>query len=498
LTFATFAVDWKLGGGIALGFHAVNLVLHGAVAYLVFLLVRALFPDSPRRRTIAFTAALLFAVHPIHTEAVSSIVGRAELLAAGFLILAWILHLQDRPLPALLSFALALLSKESAVVFLPLVLIGDYAIGKWKSWFRYLQIGGITLIYLVVLWKVQGGRFGPDHISILDNPLIAIPTGQRILNALRIAWKYVGLQLYPATLSCDYSYKQIPLYGALRYTLPAAIASVLVLAIWIWALKKRQRGLILAGGIYLASFAITANIIRPIGTIMAERLVYLPSLGFCLLMALGWTWLMERQRKLALGLALVIGAALGARTMARNRDWEDNYTLYSAQMRAAPNSAKTHQNMALVYMEAKQLDLARKELETELQIYPQNPIGVATYGLLDSWQGNYQDAGRKMEQAFYTMRHDDPAYDEVAVNLAALYIKTNHLDGALDLLNREIAKSPRYDRAWANRALLHYKRGETAAARSDAESALRLDSTNQDAQYLMRLLNAPATLGSQQ
>lgn len=492
LTFATFALDWKIGGGIALGFHAVNLVLHGAVICLVFLLVQTLFPDSRHRNSIAFITALLFAVHPIHTEAVSSIVGRAELLAAGFLILAWILHLHDREVPALSCFALALLSKESAVVFLPLVFIGDYARDQWKPAFRYLRIVGVTMVYLVVLWRAQGERFGPVEVSILDNPLVAVPAGPRILNALRIAWKYVGLQLYPATLSSDYSYNQIPLYGALRYNLPALIATALVLALWIWAVKNRRRGLILALGIYLAGFAITSNILRPIGTIMAERLAYLPSLGFCLLIALAWNRVWQRRQRLALGLAVVIVAALSVRTIVRNRDWKDNRTLYSAQMRAAPNSAKTHQNMALAYMDAKQLELARRELEIELRIYPHNPTGLATYGLLESWQGNYQDAGRKMEQAFYMIGPADPAYDEVAVNLAELYIKTNHIDGASDLLNREVAKSPRYGPAWANRALLYYKLGQTNAARSDAETALRLDSTNQDAQNLMRLLNAPA------
>jgi Tfp pilus assembly protein PilF len=492
LTFATFAFDWKLGGGIPLGFHVVNLILQGAVSCLVFLLLQMLFERSQHGRAVAIATALLFAVHPIHTEAVSSIVGRAELLGAGLLILGWILHLQDREIPALMCFALALLSKESAVVFLPLVMLGDYVKGTWKPKPRYFRMAGIILLYLAVLWNAQGGRFGPAYISVMDNPLVGLPVGPRILNALRIAWKYVGLQVYPATLSSDYSYNQIPLYAAARYTLPAAIATLAAVGAWVWAFKKHQLGLVLAGGLYLISFATTANILMPIGTIMGERLAYLPSVGFCLLAALAWNWLRERQRGIALGVAGVLLVVLGVRTMIRNRDWEDRRTLAVAQSHAAPNSAKTHQNIAVVYMEDKRYDLARHELETELQMYPRNPIALATYGLLESRQGNFQEAGRKMEQAFYTLRQDDPAYDEIAVSLAALYAQTDHLDGALDLLNREIAKSPRYDRAWANRGLVYYKRGQTAAARADAETALRLDPTNQDARNLMKLLDAPA------
>src|SRR4029077_5792548 len=236
-----------------------------------------------------------FAVHPLHTEAVSSIAGRAEVLAAGFLFAAWILHLQDQQIPALICFVLALLSKESAVIFLPLLLVGDYARGKWKPWLRYSLIAGVTLVYLGLLWKIQGGRFGQVTISQLDNPLVVIPARWRILNALRVAWKYVALHFYPAKLSCDYSFNEIRVYRDWRHTLPAALAALAAAGAWIWAVRKRRTGLIVAGGIYLVGFAVTANILMPTGTIMAERLAYLPSAGFCLLLALGWSWLKDRQ-----------------------------------------------------------------------------------------------------------------------------------------------------------------------------------------------------------
>jgi protein O-mannosyl-transferase len=488
LTFGTFALDWKIGQGFAPGFHVVNLVLHAIVTLLLYMLLQRLFQGLRQANPLALAAALLFAVHPIHTEAVASISGRAELLCAGFLIAAWLLHLEDREGPALICFALALLSKESAIVLLPLIIMGDYVNNNWKSPFRYLRTASITLLYLAVLWRVRGNHLGAVNTSLLDNPLVGIPAGPRILNALRVAWKYVGLQLYPATLSCDYSYNQIPLYSSWRYTLPAALAAVAAVGGWIWAVRKRQRGLVLAGGIYMAGFIVTANILMPIGTIMAERLAYLPSAGFCLLAALAWNWLRERQPTLALGLFAILIAVLGARTIVRNRDWRDNDTLYSAQLRNAPGSAKTHQNMALVYMNHKQFGLARKEFETALQIYPADAHTLATYGVLEASQGNYQEAGRKMEKAFSMVGRENPAYDEIAVNLAALYVQTNHIDGALDLLNREIAESPEYGPAWANRAVLHYKRGETAAARDDVKAALRLDPTNRQVQSLMQLI----------
>jgi hypothetical protein len=130
VTFATMALNWELGGLEPFGYHLLNLFMHAGVVWLLYILLQSLLGASPRGEIVAFVAALLFAVHPIHTEAVTAVVGRAELLAAGFLLAAWILHLRDQEIAALFCFALAVLSKESAVAFFPLVLIGDYAAGN--------------------------------------------------------------------------------------------------------------------------------------------------------------------------------------------------------------------------------------------------------------------------------------------------------------------------------------------------------------------------------
>jgi tetratricopeptide (TPR) repeat protein len=502
VTFATLAGNQAINGGKPFGFHLFNLLLHAAVTWLLYLLL-AILGTAPNAKTVAFVAALVFAVHPIHTEAVASVVGRAELLAAGFLLAAWILHLRDREIAALICFLLALLSKESAAAFLALVLVGDYARGQWKPRLRYARIAGVTLLYVGLLWKIQGGRIGPANISLLDNPLAVVPAGWRILNALRVAWKYVGLLIYPGTLSCDYSFSQIPVYLNWRHTLPEAAAAAMVVGAWMWAVRKEQRGLVLAGGIYMAGFATTANLFLPTGTIMAERLAYLPSTGFCLLVALSWTWLRERarfgdsrnknwQRTLAFGVLAALVGALAVRTVVRNQDWINNLILYSAAVRAAPGSAKMHANLGSQYMDYGQTGLAREEFQAALRIYPDYPDALASYGLLESWMGNQEAARPMMERALYMSRRDNPNYDFMIVNLAALLIQAGKMDGALELLNREIAESPKYARAWSNRAVIRYKRGETASAAADVEVALGLDPSNTQAQNLVRLLGARA------
>ena len=490
VTFGTLSLNWKLSGDRPFAYHVVNWLLHAGVTVLLFLVLKAILGTQLRCDWVAFAAALLFAVHPIHTEAVASIVGRSELLAAGFLLAAWLFHVRGRAILALLCFALALLSKESAIAFLPLVLAGDYARGKLQRWARYVPIAGATVLYIFVQWKAHGDRLGLERIALLDNPLAHLPPLWRVLNALRVAWKYVALQTFPVTLSSDYSFDAIPLYANLRNTLSAAVATLAAFAAWGWAIWKRKSGLMLAGAIYVAGFATTANIFVSTGTVMGERLAYLPSAGFCLLIALACTRIKVNHRAAAVAILIVLTAALGVRTLARNRDWKEDLTLYQTDVRAVPGSAKIHSNLGHEYLNRRQFDLARTELQTALNIYPDYPDTMETLGLVESWTGHPSEALRLMDRALQMSDRSNINYDYMAVNLAALLMQAGRTEDALQLLDREIADSPQYSRAWSNRAVIHYQRGESAMARNDAESALRLEPNNSQALGVLNRANA--------
>ncbi len=497
VTFSSFALNLALEGAHPFGYHLLNLLLHGVVTLLIYLVLRKLLESVQQGATVAWVAALLFAVHPIHTEAVAAIVGRSELLAAGFLLAAWLLHLDDRPVLAVLCFALALLSKESAVAFVPLVLAGDYARGRLKPLHRYGWIAGVAAAYLVLLWKVQGGRFGPAKVNFLDNPLAHLPASLRILNALRVAWKYAGLHVYPATLSCDYSYNAILLYGGGRHLVIPAVAALLVLALWIWTLWTKRDEWFLAGAIYLGAFAATSNVLLRTGTIMGERLAYLPSAGFCLLVGLLWIRLENRQRKLAWAVLAIVVAALATRTVVRNRDWRDNFSLFSTDVRAVPGSAKIHYCLGSEYLDRGQLDAARAELQTALRIFPDSPEAMELSGIIEAQLGHDQEALRFFEKALTMTRPDSSEFDWWAVNLAAQLTKLGENDNALKILDQVIAISPGYPLAWLNRAVVRYHRGEMTLAREDAQQALRLDPASTQAQKLLTLLSAPAPVAPQ-
>lgn len=478
VTFATLALNWMAAGYRPFGYHLINLLLHSGVVILLLLLLRNVLARLGDGELISFAAAILFAVHPLHTEAVSSIVGRSEVLAAGFLLAAWLFHVHDRSIPALLAFALALLSKESAIGLLPLVLAGDYLNGRLKAWTRYAGIAALTLLYVAALWKVQGGHFGAANVAVIDNPLTLLPPHLRVLNAIRIAWKYVGLLVFPATLSCDYSYNQITLFADLRHLALPAVAATGTLVLWIVATWKGRAVSLVAGAIYFAGFAATSNILTATGTIFAERLAYFPSAGFCLLAAFLFTWLEKRRRAAAFTLLAVAVAGLGIRTVARNRDWRDNASLYLSAADAVPNSAKMRAFRGIVYIGRNQLDRARTDLQAALALNPDYPDAVEAMGLLEVRAGNQRRALEYLQHALEISSPLDFDYDYRAANLSGLQIQMGKLDDAMKLLNRRIALSPSYSALWSNRAALHMQLGQIDAASEDARAALRLDPHN--------------------
>ena len=489
ITFGSFALNWAIGGDHPFGYHLVNVFLNAIVALLLYLVLRKLLENVANGELVAWVAALLFALHPIHTEAVASVVGRSELLAAAFFLGAWLLHLEDRPYLALLCFLLALLSKESAVVFVALVTAGDYARGKLKSLQRYAGSAVVGAVYLIVLRRIQGGHYGPNGITFLDNPLAHLPAGLRILNAFRIAWKYVALEIYPGTLSCDYSYNSILLYGSWQRNAPWVIAALFVLALWIWAFGTKKKEWFLAGGIYLIAFSVTSNLLTATGTIMAERLAYLPSAGFCLGVALMWIWLEKRQRTAAWAVLGIVLLALAARTVVRNRDWRDNFTLVTAGERAVPGSAKMHAGLGDQYLIRGQLQEARRELEMALHIFPDYPQAIGLLGLTEAHLGNDQEALLLFQKQSAITPKDDSQYGLIQVNLAAQLSKLGQNAAAEKILDDVIAKSSDDARAWSNRAAVRFQLGDTPAARSDAETALRLDPGNAQAQNVLALVS---------
>lgn len=456
LVIFSYALNYAMGGLRPLPYHLVNVLLHAGNSALIYCLLVALF----RVRGLAFAAAAAFALHPIHTEAVANIVGRAELLANVFLLLSWwwYLKLDEAPERAerrwlaasVAAFTLALFCKEHAVVLVGLLTLTDLlrasekglSIGRtiWeKCWTAYVWYLPPLAMYLVVRFLVLGGLLG-SRPSFLANPLVEADSWTRFLTAIKVLGRYLWLLLAPVRLSSDYFYNQVPLSRSPAD--PAVLAALLallgLLALAVWSWRRRP---VITAGVAIPAMAISpvSNLPFLIGTMMAERVLYLPSVGFCLLLAAGVTALAARPRwgLLAVGAFGLLLLGYGARTVVRNRDWRSNATIFSAAVRTSPNSAVAHVYLGHVLLDHGDIPGARREFERSLEIYPNYSKALSYLGMVLEGQGQIDEAIR----AYQKIDKDKKYYGRAHLKLGFIALQQGRRPDAL-MEFREAARSP--------------------------------------------------------
>jgi len=367
----TYAVQRWIHGNRAWLFRAVNLALHAAVTVSLAAWLFALgFAAGP-----ASAAAALFAVATVHVEAVTSLVGRAELLAALLVFavaLLWLRATREGRLAtgsyaaALAVFLIAVFVKENAVVAPGVIFLGElFRGGRGRSpreaWGNLAAparwgLAGFALplavLFAVRFVVIKGFLISKEAgIFELENPLVVMSFPVRAANALNLALRYLGKIFLPIHLAADHSAYALPLVRSLRD--PAAwvglagalMAAVLALVLW------KRRPLAAFGMCFFAGTLFPAsNVPFVIGTIFAERLAYLPSAGlFCLAVGLLAAPVREVPRPARAwreSLLLAVVVAYAAATVARNRVWKDDATLYADMVAKVPRSAKAHYNVA--------------------------------------------------------------------------------------------------------------------------------------------------------
>ncbi len=492
VTALSFALNFALGELDPRGYHLLNIALHGCVGALVWLLSRLVFADA----AVAAGAALLFAAHAVHTEPVASVSGgRAELLCAAFFLLSLLCHVlrsrADARRPGALyalglgAFFLALLSKESAVTLLGVVWLHDLAFGPHarrgllrdalrvlRAGFRRVYAGYLLVVVLALaarLAALGGGRVLPA-VPFDDNPLAELALPWRVTNALQVALRYLGLLVAPRHLSYDYSYNQIPLLDSLGD--PWAIAALLLCACVVWLLLcsyRASRALFFALGFGLLTFSVVSNLLVPIGTILGERLLYLPSLGFCWLFALGVRGLARRlpgaARVQAALYAVVLALAVGLhawRSVERIPDWRSPDALFLRDVESCPNSAKAQYNAGIVLERAGRYTEAIARFERAIEIMgPRPTMAYNNLGyLLVDREIDVPRGIRLLEE----VRRANPRDPEILDSLGWGYHKAGRQLKARRLVRRSLAIDPSGPGAELRRE--HLQAIEAALARS--------------------------------
>ncbi|MBI4545323.1 MAG: tetratricopeptide repeat protein [Gemmatimonadetes bacterium] len=373
----SLALNWRLGGGNnPSGFHLTNVLLHVACTLLVFVLLLEL-TGSARG---ALAGAAVFAVHPVHTEAVNNISFRADLLATLFYLTACILYLR-RPGAAVrvagitLCYVLALGGKEMAIT-LPAVLLllearraeaGRIPRAIREDWWLFLGLVLITLIYVAIRSEVlQAEVWLPAYVGSLT-------LQERIATPVRnLVFEHWRLLLWPQDLTVDYGSSRIQTVGATHPTfMVAALALSSLCALAILGLKRCPLASV-AIGWYMVTILPVSNLLFLFSIWVAERTLYLPSVALSILTAV-------TIRKLPAGLRVWTPAALvallflgGWRTWVRNADWRSNETLMAALFRDHPRSTVANVNLGLSLYQQGQSQKALPHLRLAYQALEHN------------------------------------------------------------------------------------------------------------------------------
>jgi len=330
LTVATFVLDWHLDGPAL--FHAVNVVWHAGVSVLLAVLL-----NSWCGAAAALVGGVLFAVHPVHVEAVANVVGRADLMAAAFSLLAVFAAVERGSVAwSTVCWLLGLLSKESAVVA-PALIVAAWAFGF-----------GRPARGRVAAFAVAWGAAGLGYALIRNHVLGAYPVfvAPLFFNQSPVAIRLTGvagltdvtrLLLFPLKLRADYSPEERTLVTSmLDGRVLAGLAALVAWGAWYYWARRRARPVETLGLVWIAlAFLPVANLLFPIGVVIAERTLYLPSIG--LAVAVGALAADLKGRQLALvaaGLA-ILG---GVRSALRVPVWHDRYSVIRSIVRDSPKS----------------------------------------------------------------------------------------------------------------------------------------------------------------
>jgi tetratricopeptide (TPR) repeat protein len=363
-------------GADPFGYHAVNFFIHAGNAALVFTLGLLVFHE----KSPAYVMTAVWALHPVLTEAVTNVAGRPDLLAGSGVLGALVCHARASAAAGwrralwlsllVLALAAGMFSKETAVAAPALIALYDLTATPARPWRArlpgYIAAALVVSLFLVVRSRVLAG-LPPMHIPFTDNPMVATGFLASRLTAITVIGWYLWLLIWPAALSSDYSFNQVPPFHWQPGALLAVVACAGVMCAAV-ASYRRHKPIFFFIGFFFVTLLPTANLLFLLGTIMAERFLYLPAIAFAGCLA---AVLRRRQAWAVPAILSVICLAYAARTYARNSDWHDDLSLWSSAVRAAPDSYKTH--MALASADAESLDRAVAEIERALAIVDKLP-----------------------------------------------------------------------------------------------------------------------------
>lgn len=500
LSIATFAIEYEIFGlEHPWVYHLDNIILYGLTCVLILLTLQKLFHarfegDYPWL-TIPFIAALIYAAHPIHTEAVANIKGRDEIMgmmgAIGTLYLCIRYFETDKIWYALLAlpvFVLAILSKENAITFLVVIPLVYYFFYSNRSVVKgivstAILAGAVILYFTIRTHYLTAPSISGKTYEILNDPFAFSSLSDRLATVAFTFGKYLQLLIFPHPLTHDYYPWQVPIYTWKNWQ--ALLPTLFYIGVGIYTVYGIIKRNPIAFGVlyFFITLSIVSNVLFSVGIAMNERFVFMPSLGFAIIAAIllvkvtnylktkDWSYARVLNSKTLLILMGVIMLGYSVKTISRNFVWKNDFVLFSNDVKLSPNSAKvanafggemvTAADTAGTPARQKEyLNTAEKTLNRALEIYPQYSNAWLLLGNVYYKRDN--NFAKAME-CYMQAKNFNPNSFDAHFNLAIAYRDLNKYNDALLYLDMaEKLKPEKAETVRQNRGELYYRWGKYA------------------------------------
>lgn len=473
LSLITFAIEWQFSPKNPTIHHFFNIVYYIICCCLLFKLLLKWFPKlNPE---LLLLMVLLFVVHPIHTEVVANIKSRDELLALLFFLLSAITFVPGSAKSIVLScvcFFLSLLSKEGAIMLLPVLLIHFHLSSK-ATVAAVVKQGipffAVSLIWLLLHQYVIKNSGNVITYTYNDNSMIAASSlMEQKGTALGIMARYFVKLIYPYEMSYDYSFSEIPVIGLFS---PLSLAGLAMLAGLVYAFikfYKKDEFIAISIAFIVFPLILTSNLFFMIGATAADRFLFVSSIGSCMLLVyLPYKYLKPANHAAVLKFGtLVLLLVYGTMTFSRNKVWKDNFSLFESDVKVAENSARTHYNygtglMGLSKAPGDEKALAAKaELTKALELDPKYFDALLNLGSIYNKMKDYPPAIALYRRAIAISSSNPLVYgnigesyyrneqnDSAVIALEKAHSLGNHNITSYDILGTSYFKLKRYDDA---------------------------------------------------
>lgn len=525
-TLVMFAFEYQIFGKSPFIGHLMNVILFGLTSVLLYFLLLKLLNykasiiatgDALANNSaaiIAFIAALLFAAHPIHTEAVANIKGRDEIMTLlGSLAAVWfsLKFYENKAISnQIIAFALffiALLSKENAITFVVIVplIYWFFMQTDWSTAFKQaIPFAAAAIMFMILRGAVIGNQFTGEQNELMNNPYLKLvgnqyvpfEAGEKMATIIYTLGQYIQLLIFPHPLTHDYYPRHIGIMQFSDWQVLLSLAvygglGVLILRGW------QKRDLVSFGlAFFLITLSIVSNIVFPVGTNMAERFMFMPSVGFSLVLAV---ILMKYLNNYAVYAAVGIAVLFGIKTFTRNFDWKDNYTIFTTDVNVSQNSAKLQCSAGGAMIEKaatetnptlkkEQLNAAIGHLRRSLEIHPTYKNPYLLLGNAYVYLENFDKAIEEYQNGLKL----DPQFKDIKVNLNLAYREMgriygqqkNDLPKAIEYLEKAVFYNPKDAQAFSNIGTCYGLTGQTQKAIDALERALALRFDKNDAMNL--------------